>query len=72
MAMNSSYGLAISKAEYRPVSHCSRCQCVWCVHDATQEAVQRQGNLTAISRCCDDPKCVWLSAERCELMVGTA
>jgi hypothetical protein len=30
------------------------------------------GNLTAISRCCDDPKCMWLSAEMCERTVGAA
>jgi hypothetical protein len=47
--MNSSY-----KAVYRPASH--RQKCVWCVNDATQEAVERQGNLTAISRCCYDPR----------------
>ncbi len=66
--MNSPYRLGIMKAEYRPVSHCQKC--VWCVNDATQEAVQREGNLTAISRCCDDPKCMGLSAERCRTTVG--
>jgi hypothetical protein len=63
--MNSPY-----KVEYRPASHCQKY--VWCLNDATQEAVQRQGNLTAISRCCDDPKCMWLSAEMCERTVGAA
>jgi hypothetical protein len=65
--MNSLYSLVMSKAEYRPVSH--RQKCVWCVKEATQEAIQRQGNLTAISRCCDDPKCMRLSAEMCERTV---
>lgn len=68
--MNSPYRLGIMKVEYRPLSHCQKC--VWCANDATQEAVQRQGNLTAISRCCDDPKCVWLSAKMCESTVGAA
>jgi hypothetical protein len=66
--MNSPYRLGIGKVEYRPVSH--RQECVWCVKEATQEAVQRQGNLTAISRCCDDPKCMRLSAESCEHTVA--
>lgn len=62
----------MSKVEYRLVSQCQKHQCVWCVNDATQEAVQREGNLTAISRCCDDPKCRWLSAEMCESTVRAA
>jgi hypothetical protein len=66
--MNSPYSLGMRKVEYRPVRHTQKC--VWCVNDATQEAVQRQGNLTAISRCCDDPKCVWLSAETCTRTVA--
>jgi hypothetical protein len=65
--MNSSYGLVTRKVEYRPVSHTQKC--VWCVNDATQEVVQRQGNLSAISPCCDDPKCVSLSAETCRRWV---
>jgi hypothetical protein len=60
------------KVEYRPVSQCQQQQCVWCVNDATQEAVQRQGSLTAISRCCGDPKCMGLSAEMCRTTVGAA
>jgi hypothetical protein len=28
-----------SKVEYRPVTQCQQHQCVWCVNDATQEAV---------------------------------
>lgn len=66
--MNSLYSLGIRDVEYRPVSH--REKCVWCVNDAMQAAVQTQGSLTAVSRCCDDPKCMWLSAETCERMVG--
>jgi len=68
--MNSPCSLGIREVEYRPVSHRERC--VWCVNDATQEAFRRNGNLTAVSRCCDNPKCVWLSAEMCERTVGTA
>jgi len=68
--MHSLYSLVMSKAEYHPVSR--RQKCVWCVNDATQEALQRQGNITAISRCCDDPKCMRLSAEMCERTVGAA
>jgi len=64
-AMNSSY-----KVEFRPASH--RQKCVWCVNDATQEAVQREGNLTDISRCCDDPKCMRLSAKMCRTTVRAA
>ncbi len=59
----------MSKVMYFPVSQCQQ-KCVWCVNDATQEAVQRQGNLTAISRCCDEPRCVGLSAEMCKRTVG--
>jgi hypothetical protein len=70
--MNSPYRMGIMKVEYRPVSQCQRQQCVWCVNDATHEAVQRQGSLTAISRCCDDPKCMGLSAEMCRTTVGAA
>jgi hypothetical protein len=70
--MNSPYRLGIRKAEYRPVSDCQKQKCLWCVNDATQEAVQRQGNLTAISHCCDDPKCARLSAEMCQRTVGAA
>ena len=65
--MNSPY-----KVEYRPVNQCQKHQCVWCVNDATQEAIQSQGNLTAVSRCCDDRKCMWLSAEMCRSTVGAA
>jgi hypothetical protein len=60
--MNSLYSLGTREVEYRPVS--SGQKCVWCVNDATQEAVQRQGNITAISRCCGDLRCMCLSAER--------
>jgi hypothetical protein len=66
--MNSPYRLGIRKVEYRPVSYTQKC--VWCVNDATQEAVQREGNLTAISRCFDDPNCVRLSAEMCKRTVA--
>jgi hypothetical protein len=38
--------------------------------DATQEAVQREGNMTAVSRCCDDPKGMRLSAKKCESTVA--
>ena len=69
--MNSPYRMGIMKVEYRPVSQRQQ-QCVWCTNDATQEACQRQGNLTAISRCCDDPKCMGLSAEMCRTTVGAA
>jgi len=65
--MNSPY-----KVEYRPVSQGQKHPCVWCVNAATQEAVQRQGNITTITRCCDDPKCMWLSAEMCERTLGAA
>jgi hypothetical protein len=65
--MNSPCNPSTGKVEYRPVSHHQTC--VWCVNDATQEAVQKKGTLTAISRCCDDPKCMWLSAENCERTV---
>ncbi len=68
--MNSPYRLSTMRVEYRALSH--RQKCVWCVNDATQEAVQRQGSLTAISRCCDDPKCMGLSAEMCRTTVGAA
>ena len=61
-----------SMVEYRPVSHWQKRQCVWCLNDATQEAVQSHANLTAISRCCDDPRCMRLSAEMCESTVGAA
>ena len=49
--MNSPY-----KVEYRAASRSEKC--VWCAKAATQEAVQRQGNMTSITRCCDDPKCI--------------
>ncbi len=58
----------ISTVEYRPVSRPQKCS--WCAHNATQEAVQSQQNVTVISLCCDDPNCVWLSAERCERMTA--
>ncbi|MGC1650404.1 MAG: hypothetical protein WA741_31660 [Candidatus Sulfotelmatobacter sp.] len=45
-------------------------KCSWCADNATQGAVQNQQNLTVISRCCDDPKCIWLSAEMCERMTA--
>jgi hypothetical protein len=54
----------MSKVEYHPVSLFQKC--VWCAKVATQEVVEREGNVIAISRCCDDPKCLSLSAERCE------
>jgi len=55
-----------------PGEPCQKYQCVWCVNDATQEAVPRQGNMTAIARCCDDPKYMGRSAEMCERTVGGA
>jgi hypothetical protein len=58
----------ISRVEYRAVSHHQKCS--WCADNATQGAVQNQQNLTVISRCCDDPKCIWLSAEMCERMTA--
>jgi hypothetical protein len=61
----------MNKVEYRPLSQ-SKHNCVWCVHGATQEAFKSQGNLTAICRCCDDPKCMWRSREMCESTVGAA
>ena len=54
----------ISRVKYRPVSHHHKCP--WCADSATQEAIQGQQNLTVISRCCDNPKCIWLSKEKCE------
>jgi hypothetical protein len=62
----------MSKVVYRPVSRCQKPQCVWCANDATQEAVQSEGNLTAITRYCDDPKCMWLSAEMCKSTAAAA
>ena len=59
----------MSKVEYHPVGLSQKC--VWCANIATQEVVQREGNMTVISRCCDDPKCLLLSAERCERTVAT-
>jgi hypothetical protein len=70
--MNSSYRLGMGKVAYHPVSHWQKHKCLWCVNDATQEAVQREGNLTAVIRCCDDPKCVMLSGELCGRTVGAA
>ena len=70
--MNSSRGPAINKVEYRLLGQFKQCRCVWCVNDATQEAFKSQGNLTAISRCCDDPKCMWRSREVCESTVGAS
>jgi hypothetical protein len=67
--MNSLYSLVLGKVEYGPVRHCQKC--VWCVNDATQEAILKQGNITVISRCCDDPICTRLSAESCEHTVAT-
>jgi hypothetical protein len=62
----------MDKVEYRPLSQSKDYKCVWCVNDATQEVVQNQGNLTAISRCCADPRCMWRSREMCESTVGAA
>ncbi len=60
------------KAEYRPVSHGQKHQCMWCGDEATQDCALRQGNLTVINSCCDDPKCMWRSADKCERTVGAA
>ena len=60
--------LGMSKLEYRPLTRSQ--ECFWCVNNATQEVVRREGNITAISRCCDDPNCMWLAAERCERTVA--
>lgn len=57
-----------SQVEYRPVRLSQKC--VWCAKVATQEAVQREGNITAVSGCCDDAKCMWLSADVCERTVA--
>ncbi len=62
----------MSKVEYRPVNPWYGGRCSWCGNDATQEAFQNQGNLTAISRCCDDPKCMALAAEMCRTTAGAA
>jgi hypothetical protein len=61
----------MSKVVYRPVSCSPTRPCVWCAKEATQEAVRSEGNLTVISRCCDDPKCMWQSEEMCATTVGT-
>jgi len=61
-----------SKVEYRPVDQHLKHQCSWCVNTATQEAIQQQGIVTAISRCCDDPKCMERSVEMCERTVEAA
>jgi hypothetical protein len=66
------YGVVMSKVEYRLPSHPYKRQCAWCVKDATQEAFKSQGNLTAISPCCDDPRCMRRAADRCESTVGAA
>ena len=58
----------MSKVEFRPLSR--HHECAWCANDATQQAVQTQHTLTVISRCCDDPKCIWLSTQICERMTG--
>ena len=70
--MDSPYSLGIRNVAYRPVSHCQKQKCLWCGNDATQEGIQKQGNLTAVSRCCDDPNCMRLSAEMCNRTAGTA
>jgi hypothetical protein len=62
--------LVMSKVVYRPASCSPTRPCVWCAKDATQEAVQSEGNMTVISRCCDDPKCMWRSEEMCERTVA--
>jgi len=66
--MNGEHRGIKSRVEYRPVSDHQKCS--WCADNATQEAVQSQQNLTVISVCCDHPKCIWLSAERCERMTA--
>jgi hypothetical protein len=58
----------VKKPEFRPASR--HLSCAWCSNDATQEAVQHQQNLTVISRCCDDQRCIWLSTEMCERMTA--
>jgi hypothetical protein len=58
------------KVEYRLVNQYLKPQCSWCATDATQEAIKQQGNITVISRCCDDPKCMKLSVEMCERTVA--
>jgi hypothetical protein len=59
-----------SKVKYHPVTPYQKHQCSWCDKDATQEAIQRQANITVISRCCADPRCMQLSAEMCERTVA--
>jgi tetratricopeptide (TPR) repeat protein len=63
---------ALSNMGIAYVSQSQRHHCLWCVRDATQEVVQKQGNLTTICRCCDDPKCMGLSAAMCERTLGAA
>lgn len=62
----------MSKLEYRPANQWHKRRCTRCANDATQEAFQNQGNLTAISPCCDDPNCMCLSAEMCRTTAGAA
>lgn len=70
--MNSLYGLGMNDVEYRRLSHLQKRECLWCSHDATQEAFLSEGNLTAIIRCCNDPKCMQRALEMCEHTVGAA
>ena len=64
------YRPVMSELEYRPVNPWQKHHCLWCANDATKEVVQREGNMTAITRCCDDPRCMRLSAQMCERTVA--
>ncbi len=63
----------MNKVEYRPASEGEKRnhqKCTWCANDATQKAVWSLGNVTAISPCCDDSRCMRLSEDRCEKTVA--
>ncbi len=53
----------MTEVEYRPLSLVRGHECLCCTNRATQEAIQSRGNLTAIIRCCNDPKCICRAQE---------
>jgi hypothetical protein len=62
----------MTEVEYRPVSQLRGHECLCCPNRATQEVILSRGNLTAIIRCCDDPKCMCRARDLCESTVGVA
>jgi hypothetical protein len=63
---------AMDQVEYRALSQFQNRECLWCDHDATQQAVFSRGNMTAVVLCCDDPKCMNRARDMCENTVGAA